>query len=120
MKKIRCMLSALALILSTSSYALPTLLNEEVYIESFICGSDLCYLDLDIANIDNVRISSLCADTQYCAEYLSKWEHLAKRSHEDYPSLEIHRQAKVTLQLTENPYSGQKIYEALSIRYLPE
>lgn len=119
MKKI---LLALGLLSLQYAHALPTTLTEEVYLKSFFCGSDSCYLSMEIANIDNLHLSTFCADRQYCRQYHTAYENMMEHVAEDeYQEYELNgRKARVTLKLVDNPYSGQKIYETQSILYLKD
>ena len=119
MKKI---LLALGLFSLQYAHALPATLTEEVYLKSFSCGSDSCYLSMEIANIDNVHLSTFCGDRKYCSQYHSAYENMMENVAEDeYQEYELNqRKARVTLKLVDNPYSGQKMYETQSIVYLKD
>ncbi|AWL27649.1 hypothetical protein DJ533_03095 [Acinetobacter defluvii] len=119
MKKI---LLALGLCSLQYAHALPTTLTEEVYLKSFVCGGDSCYLSMDIAKVDNIQLSTFCGDRKYCSQYYSAYEKMMKNVAEDeYQEYELNgRKARVTLKLVDNPYSGQKIYETQSIVYLKD
>lgn len=117
MKKI---LLAFGLFSLQHAYALPSTMTEEVYLKSFACGSDSCYLSMEIANVDNVHLSTFCGDRQYCTQYHQAYENMMQHLAEDeYQEYELNdRKARVNLKLVDNPYSGQKIYETQSIVYL--
>lgn len=105
----------------TAAQALPATLNEVVYLQSFGCGADNCYLDVEVAGIDNVSIATLCGDRKYCNQYYKAYEKIANQaSEDDYPVYEIGRKARVQMKLVNNENSGQKIYEATQITYLAD
>lgn len=59
MKKL---LLALGFVSINTAYALPSNLTEDVYLKSYSCGADSCYLDIELANIQAVSISTFCGD----------------------------------------------------------
>lgn len=97
---------------------MPSTLTEDVYIQSFSCGADSCYLNLDLANIDGVQFSTFCNDEQYCRQYVAQYEKIAAKSQDEYPEYEIARKARVQMKLIDNEFSGQKIYNVEHITYL--
>ena len=122
MKKIIA-LGCLSLFTANLAYALPANLTEQVYLKSYMCGGDSCYLDIELANIQAVSISTFCGDRKYCTQYDNAYEKITAQNEYDgknEPKYEIDRKAKVTLKLVDNPYSGEKMYETTSITYLKE
>lgn len=105
----------------STAQALPATLNEVVYIKNFGCGADNCYLDLEVAGIDNVSIAAFCGDRKYCTQYFNAYEKVAEQAAEDdYPVYDIGRKARVQMKLVNNENSGQKIYEVTQITYVTE
>lgn len=115
-------LFALGFLALQNAYALPTQLTEEVYLKSFSCGGDSCYLSIEIANVDNVHLSTFCSDGKYCMRYHTAYEKRMETASEDeYFEYDLnHQKARVNLKLVDNPYSGQKMYETQSIVYLKD
>ncbi len=115
MKKIIFILSLFTM---HSAYALPDQLTEAVYLKSYLCGADSCYLDMEPTNVVGVSFSVFCGDGQYCRQYHTAYEKLAERANDDeqveYP---INQNAQVRLKLVDNPFAGVKMYEVTSIKY---
>lgn len=119
MKKILFMLGLWSV---QSVYALPTTLTEDVYLKSFSCGADSCYLSFEVANVDNIHFATFCGDRKYCTQYHQTYEKMMKNFAEDeYQEYELNgKKARVTLKLVDNEFSGQKIYETQKIVYLKD
>lgn len=122
MKKL---LWALGLVSINTAYALPSNLIEDVYLKSYSCGADSCYLDIELANIQAVSISTFCGDRKYCTQYHKAYEKIESQAdeyhnEENYPKYDIDRKAKVTLKLVNNNFSGEKMYEVTAISYLKD
>ena len=77
------MLLMLGLFSMHSAYALPTTLTEEVYLKSFSCGADSCYLSFEMANVDNIHFSTFCGDGKYCTQYHQAYEKMMENVAED-------------------------------------
>lgn len=119
MKKILFLLGILGL---NTAHALPTTTTEDVYLKSFLCGADSCYLSFELANIDNIHFSTFCGDRKYCTQYHQAYEKMMQNFAEDeYQEYELNGQkARVTLKLVDNEFSGAKIYETQNIVYLKD
>ena len=112
MKKL---LLALGFVSINTAYALPSNLTEDVYLKSYSCGADSCYLDIELANIQAVSISTFCGDKKYCTQYHKAYEKIESQSseyqdEENYPKHEIDRKAKVTLKRWSHMFEQLKAY----------
>lgn len=109
----KSVLVVFGLMLTSTAQAMPTNIKTDVYLTSYFCGEDSCYIDFELADVTGVNITAWCGDNNYC----DKLYKMASTKYNNELDLQS-KPARITMTLEENPYSGTSTYSVDSIDFL--
>lgn len=106
----RFVLIGLSFFVISNVQAMPSSVKEDVFLESFTCGDDSCYITFTPSDVEGVTITAWCSDDTYC----DKFYNIVSNSYESEIGLN-NKKARISMSLEDNPYSGTAMYNVKKI-----
>lgn len=102
-----------SIFLSSTVQAMPSTIQTDVYLTSYICGDDSCYIAFEPADVTGISITAWCGDKKYCGKLYAMVD-------ENYDvNINLNQtKARISMAKEENPFSGTSTYNVTDIKLL--
>ena len=99
--------------LTSTVQAMPSTIQTDVYLTSYVCGDDSCYITFEPADVTGINITAWCGDEKYCGK-------LYAMADENYDvNINLNQtEARISMTQEENPFSGTSTYNVTDIKLL--
>jgi len=113
MKLKNLILVVFGIFLTSTVQAMPSTIQTDVYLTSYVCGDDSCYITFEPSDITGISVTAWCSDKKYC----DKLYYMAEQNYGVDINLN-QTEARISMTQEENPFSGTSTYNVTDIRLL--